>query len=114
MTPATSDAMPQPSVRVDGSDAVIRLPAADALALRPALRACPCRAPKSIATNGTRDRFRRAVLADRGDGIRWPVRELLDLRVALTPCRCLESRDAPGRDLLVRLGAALTRAGGRW
>ena len=109
MTPATSDAMPQPSVRVDGSDAVIRMPAADALALRPALRACPCRTPKSIATNGIRDQFRRAVIADRGGGIRWPVRQLLELRVALTPCRCIEAPRGPGRDLLVRLGAALAR-----
>lgn len=50
-----------PTVREEGDTVVIRLPKEDAHGLRVALAPCPCRAPKSIATEGIRTRLSRAL-----------------------------------------------------
>lgn len=49
------------SVKRDGSDIVIRIPAGDAHSLCVALEACPCKATKSLATADIRERLKSAI-----------------------------------------------------
>ena len=49
------------SVYREGDTAVIRLPMSEVHGLRVALAPCSCRAPKSIATEDTREALRRAL-----------------------------------------------------
>lgn len=49
------------SVRVEDGHAVIRIPLAEVHGLRVALAECPCRAPKSVETQGIRQRLATAL-----------------------------------------------------
>lgn len=72
-------------IAIEGGFVVIRLPAPLRQQLYREMEPCSCRAPKSLATREVATQF-RDMLAD--PPMRWPLREVHGLRVALADCPC--------------------------
>lgn len=64
-----SEVEKRPSIREENGYAVIHIPVEEVHGLRVALAPCPCRAPKSTATESIRQRLAKA-LGRIGSGVR--------------------------------------------
>lgn len=71
------------SIKIEGAECIITLAGPDKVRLFKELAPCECVTNKSKATEDLRARFRAALL---DPPVRWPIREVHGLRVALGHC----------------------------
>lgn len=95
-------------IRIENGECVITLAGPDKVRLFRELAPCTCVANKSAATEALRARFREALM---DPPVRWPIREVHGLRVALGHCAGHPPRIEDKEGVRARLSAQLAKVG---